>query len=65
MAVFLREVEYWVAEWAATGEPISESVARTIASYWVAGPGPLAEMARGWHVSDRQSLCRRASTTTA
>ena len=47
MGVYLADVIFWVREWATSGEPISEAVARTIASYWVGAPGPLAEFALG------------------
>ena len=47
MGVYLDDVAYWVREWAASGEPISEAVARTIASYWMdsAETGMLAAFA--------------------
>jgi hypothetical protein len=49
MAVYLDDVAYWVAHWAETGEPVSESVARTIAAYWQnsAETGALARFALG------------------
>jgi len=49
MSIYLADVAYWVEDWDATGELISEAVARTIAAYWAAcgEDGVLAAFARG------------------
>jgi hypothetical protein len=49
MSICLDDVAYWVGEWEATGDIISEPLARKIAEYWQSNSddGVLAAFARG------------------
>ena len=53
MSIYLDDVDYWVTEWAATGEIIPEAVARKIAEYWQpdGADNALAWFARGEYVN--------------
>jgi len=58
MSILLDDVAYWVAEWVATGELISEQVARKIAEYWQSSAenGALAAFASGARHVDGESF---------
>jgi len=58
MGIYLDDVAYWVGEWVATGELISEQVARKIAEYWQSSAenGALAAFASGARHVDGESF---------
>ena len=49
MSIYVDDVTFWTQHWGATGDLISEDIARTIASYWHSSgdEGVLVTFARG------------------
>ena len=66
MSIYMDDVDYWVTEWAATGDIIPEAVARKIAEYWQPDgeDGALAAFARGEYVNGADLLWDIAGATS-